>query len=202
MSDAKTPPRRKRPQRLPAALALTWMTTARSPSTAQRGAIAKIKTGESSYLRRLSVVRRRRTAVPAGQQQPRTADREVVRHRGRVTIPGHLPRRFHTRQSAFGSGIPSLVENRASSWVDSPAGDALDRSEEHVGQIRQRHRPAIDEARDRVQVVVHASHKLFAGVASTFPCRIACWAVGGVILPGCVRSGTAAASPAAKTRQE
>ena len=89
--------------------------------------ITKIKTGESCCLGDYPVVRRRRTAVPAGQQQPRTADREVVRHRGGVTISDHLPRRFHTRQSAFGSGIPSLVENRASSWVDSPT-ETTDRS--------------------------------------------------------------------------
>ena len=35
--------------------------------------------------------------------------------------------------------------------------------------------------------------------ANTFPCRMACCAVGGVILPGWVTSGTAAASPAENT---
>ena len=72
--------------------------------------ITKIKTGESCHLGDYPSFAVEDPRYLRVTQQPRTADREVVRHRRRVT---HL-------QSAFGSGIPSLVENRASSWVDNP----------------------------------------------------------------------------------
>ena len=157
--------------------------------------ISKIKTGESSYLgdyRWFAVEEPRYLRVSSSHAPPI----------GRGTSPGTSDY-FRSPSASISHSSVGLRERNPLAGGEPGVilGGQPNRDdgsvEEHVGQIRQRHRPAIDEARDRVQVV-HASHKL-CGVANTFPCRIACCAVGGVILPGCVRSGTAAVSPAAKT---
>ena len=76
--------------------------------------ITKIETGESCHL----------GAYPSFAVEDRgTCVSRVATHRrsGSGTSPAT------SDQSAFGSGIPSLVENRASSWVDSPT-DTTERS--------------------------------------------------------------------------
>ena len=82
--------------------------------------ITKIKTGESCYL----------GDYPSfAVEEPRFCASAAATHRrsGSGTSPATSDYPRSQCQSAFGSGIPSLVENRASSWVDNPT-ETTDRS--------------------------------------------------------------------------